>query len=195
MRRHGILLAALAAALAPLPALAHAGGDHGLAFGVMAGLAHPLGGLDHLTAMLAVGVLAGIAGGRAAIALPAAFLAAMVLGGTLGMAGVSLPAPEAGVLATAVVLGALVAAAAPLPATAALALAGVAGLLHGHAHGLELAEGAGAIPYALGFLATTALLHGAGMALARIGGRTLLPALRLAGGGLAAAVLLVGLLG
>jgi urease accessory protein len=195
MRRHGIWLATLAVALAPLPAFAHTG-DHGMAFGLMAGLTHPLGGLDHVTAMLAIGVLAGISGqGRAAIALPVAFLAATVLGGVLGMAGIALPAVEAGVLAMAVVLGFLVAVAARLPAGVALALAGIAGLLHGHAHGLELAEGAGAISYALGFLATTALLHGAGMALARTGGHTLLPALRLAGGGLAAAVLLVGILG
>jgi urease accessory protein len=188
-----LLLTILAAALAPLPALAHPGHE-GMAFGFAAGLAHPLGGLDHLTAMLAIGVLAGTSPqGRNAFALPAAFLGSMLAGGALGMAGVALPAVEAGVLATAIVLGTLVAAAARLPLGLAFVLAAVAGLLHGHAHGMELAEGAGAMPYVAGFLATTAALHGAGLALARAG--RLLPTLRLAGGGMAAALVVLAILG
>ena len=90
MRR---LLPVAAALLLPLPALAHTG--IGPVDGFTAGFAHPLGGLDHLMAMLGIGLWAGLLGGRATWALPAAFLGAMALGGALGMAGLGLPIVEA----------------------------------------------------------------------------------------------------
>ena len=40
--------------LPALPALAHS--DHGQAGGFLAGLLHPVGGLDHVLAMVAVGL-------------------------------------------------------------------------------------------------------------------------------------------
>ncbi|WP_372621143.1 HupE/UreJ family protein [Falsiroseomonas sp.] len=154
------LLLALALC-APAPALAHTGIGH--AHGLAAGLLHPLGGLDHLVAMLSIGVWAGILGGRARLRLPLAFLGAMAAGAALGMAGVVLPLVEAGILASIIVLGALVAAWASLPAAAALSLGAVFGLLHGHAHGTEMAGDA--LGYAAGFLVATASLHGAGLLL------------------------------
>lgn len=179
-------LLTLAALLAPMPALAHGAGDH--AHGVLAGLMHPVTGLDHILAMVAVGLWAGLTGGRALLALPAAFLGGMALGGALGMAGTGLPMMEAGILGTVIILGALVATAARLPLATALALVAAFGLLHGNAHGLELAEGTGAIGYALGFLAATAALHGAGVL-----GALRLAALpvRIAGGAMAAVTLAV----
>ncbi len=54
-------LFALALFLSPAVAFAHAGHDHS---GVMAGLAHPVFGLDHLLAMLAVGLWAARRAGR-----------------------------------------------------------------------------------------------------------------------------------
>ena len=110
MRR---LLPVAAALLLPLPALAHTG--IGPVDGFTAGFAHPLGGLDHLMAMLGIGLWAGLLGGRATWALPAAFLGAMALGGALGMAGLGLPMVEAGIAASVIVLGAVVALAARLP--------------------------------------------------------------------------------
>jgi urease accessory protein len=154
------LLLALAL-LAPLPALAHPGDGH--VHGLAAGLLHPLGGLDHLMAMVAVGAWAGILGGAARLALPAGFLAAMALGGVLGMAGIALPMVEAGILASVIVLGALIASAARLPTALAVAMVAVAGLLHGHAHGAELSGGV--LGYAAGFLVATAALHAAGLLL------------------------------
>jgi len=179
----------LAALLAPMPAFAHGAGDH--VHGVVAGLMHPVTGLDHILAMVAVGLWAGLLGGRAMLALPAAFLGGMALGGALGMAGTGLPMVEAGILASVIILGTLVAASARLSLVAALPLVAVFGLLHGNAHGLELAEGNGALAYALGFLAATAALHGAGVL-----GALRLAALpvRIAGGAMAAVMLAVVLL-
>lgn len=161
MRRLTFLTAALAA-LAPLPALAHPGGDHVHGFG--AGLLHPLTGLDHLTAMVAIGLWAGLLGGRLAWLLPAGFLGGMAAGGALGMAGLALPGVEAGILTSVIVLGALVGAARRLPAALALPMVAAFGLLHGHAHGTEAVGGA--FGYELGILAATAALHGAGLLLA-----------------------------
>jgi urease accessory protein len=159
MRRLPLIAAAL---LAPLPALAHPGGDH--VHGLATGFLHPLMGLDHLAAMVAIGLWAGLLGGRFAWALPASFLGGMAAGGALGLAGFGLPMVEAGILASLIVLGALVGAARRLPAALALPMVAAFGLLHGHAHGAEAAGGA--LGYAAGFMAATALLHGAGLLLA-----------------------------
>ncbi len=162
-------------ALAPFPALAHPGGplEHGLASGFL----HPLLGADHLVAMVAVGLWAGLQGGAARLALPGAFLGAMALGMGLGMAGVALPGVEAGVLASVLLLGVLAALAVRVPLGVAAPLVGLAGLLHGHAHGAE--AGAVELSYALGALAATAALHGGGLLLARPLAR-LLPKARVA---------------
>jgi len=180
----------LAALLAPVPALAHEGGDH--VHGLLAGLAHPVGGLDHVLAMLAVGLWAGICGGRAAWLLPAGFLGGMALGGVLGLGGIGIPMVESGILASIIVLGALVAAAARAPVVLAVPLVAAFGLLHGHAHGAEIAAGQGAFGYAIGFLLATAALHGVGVAIARHAQAG--PArfgLRIAGGSMAVLVLAV----
>jgi urease accessory protein len=149
--------------LLPAPALAHVG--DGLHHGLMAGFLHPFSGVDHLLAMVMVGLWAGLLGGTARLALPGAFLGAMALGGVLGMAGLALPGVEAGILASVVVLGALAALTVRLPLGAGMALVAVFGLLHGHAHGTEMLAGS-AVTYAFGFLVGTAVLHGAGLALA-----------------------------
>lgn len=79
------------------------------------------------------------------------------------MAGIGIPMVEAGILASVIVLGALVAASVRLPRAGALVLVAPFGLPHGHAHGTEMAGGAAG--YAMGFLLATALLHGAGVVL------------------------------
>ncbi|MCZ8150469.1 MAG: HupE/UreJ family protein [Roseomonas sp.] len=174
--------------LAPLPALAHPGGDH--VHGFAAGILHPLTGLDHLVAMVAIGLWAGLLGGRLAWVLPLGFLGGMAAGGVLGLTGVGLPGVEAGILASLVVLGALVGAAGRLPATLAVPMVAAFGLLHGHAHGTEAIGGA--FGYEAGFLVATALLHGAGLLLAAgaVQGQGRV-ALRVAGG--SAAMLVAGI--
>jgi urease accessory protein len=156
-----LMMAILAAT--PAVALAHPGhgAPHDSAFA--AGLMHPLLGLDHLAAMVAVGLWAAQLGGRMLWALPLAFAGTMVVGAGLGMAGVPLPLVEAGILTSLLVIGLAVAAARRLPAPGALALVALFALLHGHAHGTELQAGASAGLYVAGFVLTTALLHAAGI--------------------------------
>jgi urease accessory protein len=141
-------------------AFAHApgAGEAGLA----AGFAHPLFGLDHVLAMVAVGLWASQLGGRAVWLVPASFVGVMALGAALGAVG-TLPAVELGIVGSLLVLGALVATATRLPAATGAALVAVFALFHGHAHGAEMPEGAAAL-FAVGFIAATALLHGIGLA-------------------------------
>jgi urease accessory protein len=63
---------------------------------------------------------------------------------------------------------------------AGAALVAVFGLLHGHAHGTEMAGGA--LTYGAGMLLATAALHGVGLLLAAGAGDTRRLALRAAGG-------------
>jgi len=184
-----MFLARLALALlAPFPAFAHPGHDQGVGF--LAGLLHPLGGLDHLVAMIAVGLWAASAGTRRmALALPGAFLAAMVAGGVLGAFGPALAVVEYGVIGTAVLLAVAVAASLRLPVVASLGFVALAGVLHGYAHGAEMTAGSSLALYGAGFLVATATLHALGFGMAqRAMGR---PALIRGAGFCAAAVLLV----
>lgn len=160
------LAAVLAAALVAVPAAAnaHMFGAHDAGF--VHGFTHPLGGLDHLMAMVAVGLWAAQRGGKALWALPAAFVAAMIGGGLMGAAGVALPAVELGIALSVVALGALIAVQSRLPLAASVGVVALFALFHGHAHGAEMPEAAAPLLYGAGFALATALLHGAGVAAA-----------------------------
>ena len=163
-------------------ALAHSG-QH--AAGFAAGVVHPLSGLDHLLAMVAVGVLAAPFG-RRGLLVPLAFVTAMVLGGLLGIHGVHLPFVEQGVALSVTVLGLLLAFTARLSLPALAAVVGVMGLFHGHAHGTELPPGLSAAEFFAGFTLSTVGLHAAGYGLGRLGARGVWTR-RLLGGGVALA--------
>lgn len=179
-----LALLAAAAALMPTVALAHTG--HGAASGFLHGLAHPVGGLDHVLAMVMAGVLAWQIGGRALWLVPLTFVSVMAVGGALGAAGIMVPAVELGIALSVVVLGTVVAFGAKAPLVVLLALVGVFAVFHGHAHGSELPADASGLGYGLGFLIATALLHlagiGLGSAIGRIGERTSPIAVRAVGG-------------
>lgn len=181
----------LAAGMAVLGFLA-AGGAEAHVFGAWGGglgegFFHPIGGLDHVLAMVAVGLWAAQLGGRALGALPAAFLSMMAVGGLFGGAGIPLPWVEAGAAASVVVLGMAVAWALRWPMLAGLGLVGLFALYHGHAHGAEIPQTAAPALYAFGFLAATALLHGAGIALGRLAASRLIGPKLLRGTGAAVA--------
>src|SRR5688572_6568924 len=118
-------LAALATVLALVPtaALAHTG--HGDTAGLLHGFMHPIGGLDHVLAMVAVGVFAVVLGGRALWLVPASFVAMMVVGFGLGVSGVALPYVELGIALSSIVIGFAAALGRPMPVAAAMALAGI----------------------------------------------------------------------
>ena len=144
-------------------ALAHPG--HGDATGFTHGFMHPLGGLDHVLAMVAVGLFAAHLGGRALWLVPAAFVVVMAAGGALGIAGIAVPFVETGIALSVVVLGLAVALRVSVPVLAAMALVGFFAVFHGDAHGAEMPVDASGAGYAAGFLAATALLHGIGIAI------------------------------
>lgn len=160
MKRFSLLLAA--AALVPQIALAHVGDHGGSPF--LSGVMHPVGGADHVLAMVAVGLWAAVTGGRALLALPLAFVAAMLAGGGLGATGIGLPGVEPMILASIVLIGLLAALAWRAPLALGVGIVTVFGLFHGHAHGTE-GPAAGLMVYGAGFALTTMALHLAGLGL------------------------------
>lgn len=151
--------------LAAGAAQAHPG--HGEA-GFVQALAHPFLGLDHLLAMVATGVwsVAALPAGRR-LAGPAVFVALLTAGVLLAWAGITLPGIEAGVALSVTLFGAMLLAGRRLAVLPGLMLVALAALLHGSAHGSELAGGAGMLATGLGIALGSALLHGAGLALGR----------------------------
>jgi urease accessory protein len=140
-------------------------GDLFASFG--AGFAHPLLGLDHQLAMIAVGLWSGQIGGRMIWAAPLGFMTMMAVGGAWGMAGLGFPLVEGGIIASIILFGCLIAGAiTPRPWVGAAAV-GAFALFHGHAHGVEMSTGALGPPYAGGFVLATGLLHLVGIALAK----------------------------
>jgi urease accessory protein len=148
------------AAFTPSLAFAHSGGDH--VHGFLSGLEHPLLGLDHLLAMVAVGMIAARTAGRGGVVVPLSFVSAMAAGAMFGMAGIGLPFLESGIALSLVAFGAMVGLAKPLPLAAATASAALFGLFHGNAHGFEIPENASGIAYAAGFVFGTSALHAVG---------------------------------
>jgi len=158
------LLVFLVAIFLPTAAFAHAG--HGDASGLVHGFMHPVGGLDHILAMMAVGVFAAVLGGRALWLVPLSFVGMMLAGFALGLAGVAVPFVEVGIALSSIVIGGAAAIGRPMPVAAAMSLVGVFAVFHGHAHGAEMPQSVAGLEYAAGFVVATALLHAAGIGVA-----------------------------
>jgi urease accessory protein len=168
MRHNASKTLALIAMLLPLAASAHTGADSGAHHGFADGFLHPLGGADHLAAMLAVGLWSALAARRAwpdLLWAPLAFAGMLLAGALAGLAGLQVPAVEPMIAASVLVLGLLVATRVHLPAVAAAALVGVFAAFHGVAHGHELASEQGAASALAGMVGATVLLHLAGIGL------------------------------
>lgn len=145
------------------PAAAHVEG--GLAGGFGSGFAHPLLGLDHIAAMVAVGLWGAFLGAPAIWVLPIVFPLVMAFGGILGILGVPLPGVEIGIAISAVVLGLMVALAVKPHLAVAALIVGAFAIFHGYAHGAELPEGGNAVAYSAGFVIATGVLHLCGIAI------------------------------
>ncbi len=150
----------------PLAAWAHV--ESGQAGGFASGLLHPVSGLDHVLAMVAVGMWGAQLGQPAMWLLPVAFPMMMALGGMLGLIGVPVPGIEIGIAVSGIVLGALILGQMKMPTPVALGIVAFFAIFHGHAHGTELAAGQNAILYSLGFVIATGTLHAAGITLGLI---------------------------
>lgn len=167
-------------------AAAHSG--TGLPGGFVAGVLHPVGGPDHLLAMVAVGLWGVFLGARLVVALPIVFPLLMVVGAVLGMRAIPLPPVELGIAVSVFVLGLCVAGAWRAPAWLAVAIVAVFALFHGYAHGRELPSAADPVGYSAGFVLATGLLHVGGIAFAVLAARVRrVPLTRAAGAAIALA--------
>jgi len=123
-------------ALLATPALAHhpMGGatPSTLTEGLLSGLGHPILGLDHLAALVAVGLVASrYASG--ALLLPVLWIVGMGLGAFAHMNSIDLPAGEILVAGSLVLIGAIGVLKPSLPLPALAAIFAAAGFAHGHA--------------------------------------------------------------
>ena len=184
MRTITLIVATVALLALPSPLAAHEGGA---AAGLLSGLLHPISGLDHVLAMLAVGIWGAQMGSPAIWVLPVTFPMVMALGGMLSLVGVPVPAVEIGIGLSALLLGLMVALERRPDLRAAAVLVGFFAIFHGYAHGAELPEGQSGILYSIGFVVSTGTLHASGIGVGLIHrwdrGRR---ALRIAGAGIAA---------
>ena len=135
----------------------------GEAVGFLTGFRHPISGLDHVLAVIAVGLWGAQLGAPAVWLLPVAFPIVMAFGGMLGLMGVPLPGVEYGIALSAILLGAAVLFELRPPLGIATALVGFFAIFHGHAHGTELPAGQSALLYSMGFVIATGCLHALGI--------------------------------
>lgn len=152
------------------PVWAHTG--TGITHGFMAGFAHPWQGVDHLLVMFAVGLWACVLGGKQVWVLPLSFLLLMAIGAGLGFADIALPYAELWVSLSVLVFGLIMGLNWQASMAWAMGLVAIVALFHGYVHAAEIARGANQIGYALGFLLTTAILHGLGVASGLFGAKT-----------------------
>jgi len=176
-------------ALAADPALAHhiMGGrmPATIGEGLLSGLGHPVIGLDHFAAVVAVGCLA--AAHRSGPLLALSFIAAMMLGVAAHLGGTTVPGAELLVALTVIGLGVAVVRDPPLPAATAVALFVGAGLVHGYALGESIygAERSPLAAYLLGLAVIQGAIALGAMMAARTVARRGATAVRLIGAGVA----------
>jgi urease accessory protein len=156
----------LIVALESQMAFAHT--QKGEAVGFLTGFRHPISGMDHVLAMIAVGLWGAQLGNPAIWFLPVAFPMVMAFGGMLGLMGVPLPGTEYGIAISAILLGACVMFALRPPLPVAAMLVGFFAIFHGHAHGTELPPGQSALLYSIGFVIATGCLHGVGIGIGTV---------------------------
>jgi urease accessory protein len=140
----------------------------GEAAGFLSGLKHPISGLDHVLAMVAVGLWGAQLGSPAIWVLPVAFPMVMAFGGMLGLIGVPLPGIEYGIAASAILLGVAVMFELRPPLAIAASIVAIFAIFHGHAHGTELPPGQSGLLYSIGFVIATGCLHAVGITIGTV---------------------------
>jgi urease accessory protein len=171
----------------PLQAMAHSSDDGG---GFLAGLAHPVMGMDHLLAMVSVGIVSALIGGRHIWVVPSCFVGAMVFGTFVGIWQWNLPEPELWIGLSVLVLGVCIGILAKrVPLVLIYVSVALFGLFHGYAHGVEMPNSASPAFYSFGFITTTSALHLLGVGVGELSIRRafLLKGLRVAGWGMSLA--------
>ncbi len=194
MTAKAIRLIALAAAslitsLAAGPAFAHHVMDGKLpgtfAQGLLSGLGHPVIGLDHFAAVVAIGCLA--AAHPKGWGLIIGFIVAMMAGVAAHLQGATLPGAEIIVAGTVIALGLILAIRRDLSAAVALVLFAAVGWVHGYALGESIfgAEQTPLYAYLLGLAVIQSAIALAAMRVAQLLMQGDALRLRLAGAGIA----------
>ena len=152
-----IVVFAVVTLLLPAIALAH---SEVAGNGFVSGFMHPILGYDHLLAMLSVGIVSAQLGGRAIWTVPTVFVLSMVVGGAIGVLQIPLPLVEEGVALSVIVLGiGIIFAQKQRNVILIMLFVSFFGMLHGHAHGVEMPKSASPIYYSFGFVTSTSLIH------------------------------------
>jgi urease accessory protein len=154
------------------PAFAHhiMGGRQAATFGegLLSGLGHPVIGLDHFAAVVAIGCLA--AAHRAGPALVIGYVVAMMIGVGIHLLGATVPAAELLVALTVLALGAALLIDRAMSAGMALAAFALVGLIHGYALGESIygAERSPLLAYLIGLAVIQSAIALGAMTLARV---------------------------
>ncbi len=139
-------------------AFAHPG--HGLHIhsDFLGGLIHPLMGLDHLLAMIAIGFWSVRQNSSMKNFTPLFVVAGMVIGSVIAVNGISLGGVETGIAMSVLLAGVLIATMAKLPTAVGGTLVALFTVTHGYAHGAEMAAGSSLMSYMAGFIIATVAL-------------------------------------
>lgn len=151
--------------LSSATASAHVGHGSTGSGGFLDGMLHPVTGLDHVVAMVAVGLWGAQLGAPAIWILPVTFPLVMAVGGFLGVIGMPLPGAVMGVALSGVVLGGFVALSLRPPLWVAATVVAAFAIFHGHTHGTALPLSGSPLAYGAGFVIATGLLHVCGIAI------------------------------
>jgi urease accessory protein len=139
------------------PAFAHhvMGGRQATTFaeGLLSGLGHPVIGVDHFAAVVAIGCLASAQ--RSGAVSVIGYVVAMMVGVALHLMGTTVPGAELLVALTVLGIGAIVVWRRDMPIGAALILFAIVGLIHGYALGESIygAERTPLVAYLIGLAA------------------------------------------
>jgi urease accessory protein len=167
------VLTTLLTLLLAAPAAGHE--DQVIEYGsFLAGLTHPVLGLDHLLAMVSVGIVSAIIGGRAIWTVPSMFVIMMAVGGVTGWLFPEVFAgtiTEVAIALSVMFLGGVIVWGRAIPTAVAMAAVAFFGFFHGYAHGSEIPDIADTLVYAIGFLLGTALLHLTGVLIGEVAKR------------------------
>ena len=143
-----------------VPFVTFAHGGHGTGF--MAGLTHPIFGIDHLLAIFTIGIIAYQYKDRNRWLLPLVFLVPMIIGGFMGVEAAGFSGEELVIKSSVFLLGLLLAFNVSISPVVLMFLLCIVGFFHGHAHGVEMPEESIAWQYFAGVVLGVAFAVGLG---------------------------------
>jgi urease accessory protein len=137
-------------------------------FGFMAGLKHPVQGMDHLLAMLCVGMISSRIGKSAIWQVPLCFVLVMAVGCVIGFFGAKLTIIEYLIAVSILIFGVLLIIPQWLSISATLLTVALFAVVHGYAHGKEMPLFVLPEIYIFGFMVSTTVIHILGVVLGEI---------------------------